>query len=380
MSLKEFLDTHPGPVAIILVIATVGVTVGVVQYIGSEREDSIRSAHIATLEATRAGYEKQISELTTRLLSIDRGLADAIGSSSTSFFDIQNLYIPASHLSRLSFEYVSFRDNKFLVDVPPGDAWTYRDTTEGAMLKETFGEAAHTLLPWLDSIPAIPLDQWKHSKTATIDVPLRSAVQAQLDLKTLRLTLFPYVFVQVVSRAQLEGLMRTGFGDAEREEERRKKLIGKILETLEEVHGSTGRGTEDTRTVGRSGSANRLVAADQLLGLLGPVIANDTAGYFLMSILNQGSGLVRILDDASFTTVTVQKKGNVLYLRTQVVVRGWLKTKERGKMIVDQETIISSFGEDIILVRTQVPSEHGPHEAYTWISQWLTGLRVPLFV
>ena len=48
-------------------------------------------------------------------------------------------------------------------------------------------------------------------------------------------------------------------------------------------------------------------------------------------------------------------------------------------MIVDQETIISSFGEDIILVRTQVPSEHGPHEAYTWISQWLTGLRVPLF-
>ena len=334
--MRKFVDNHPLAVAIVLVVTTASITFAVVNYFFEQHITSLNSKHtgkVANLEQdykTRIlDYETRISELNNRLVSINRGVSSRTNNDSeTSYFNVRKILVSREAVSQLSPEYESFQSSRFYVKPSSDKRWTHSQMSEAEFFQLVYSRK------FFENFPE---KLKRFLQNATVEL-WRSNDQLRMSFSTdnmpgfdqLELTLFPYVSAQTISRKDIstpDKNWRTVLGNE----------IGKV------------------------------------------VPSDDITAYFLYLELLSGQMFSQLIKDASFETLAIEKKGNVLYMKYQVNLRGSGKLSgEKETIVVVQEKIIFTTAEDLIVIETHVPTSSGVDEDFSWITQWLTNLRIPV--
>src|SRR5262249_38884624 len=115
VSLKKWLDSHPGPVVLGIAVSVATTTVALTTYFSDQlhktEKTQIESKHLL-----------EVSDLTTRLSSIERR---AGSDQSKRYFDVQSMQVSQSEVKSLPSQFTSFDDGNFFVNVPVNHAWNY---------------------------------------------------------------------------------------------------------------------------------------------------------------------------------------------------------------------------------------------------------------
>jgi hypothetical protein len=379
MGLKEFVEKHPAAVATVLVVASVSATSAVIGYLYTRSIDAKELLHEAKITELRTTFGTKISDLQRRLASIERGIG-----GSKRFFDITKISIASESLTTLSDTYHPFRDGKFFVDVPSSDKWHYEEITEGNLVRERLGEENYAMFfPAFarNVMDSAAVDIWRHSESSTIRLPLSKPYRHKVEGGSIKIKLFPYVTVQVMSHKQIEDIMSAMFMQIGEEEKKLDEAINKIAELSKALEDQTDRSDEmkSLELENQMAEAEKAPIIETLVDELNKVAFDDISGFFVFSYLATGFRFATIMEDTHYKILSLQKKGNVAYLRSQFLF-GTPKERSirREKIIMDQEVFVIATGREIIVVKIEVPSRHGRHDAFQWIAAWLSGLRVLL--
>ena len=363
--LREFVDRHPAATAIVLVFVSASATATILIYLHGRDTNLLNSAYRAELAQVRTemgnanrALKEENSDLITRMASIERGI-----EGDTVFFDITKLSIPSDTLRTLSESYRPFQDGKFFVNTPNLENWKHEKTTEGAFMEEQFGrELFHKMLPqaMITQLNNADLDIWRHTESLEFVATLRAIGSAKN--KGMKIPLYPHIKVQAFTKRQLQDAV-SSFLEPD--------SYSKILDEFSE-----------TNTQDQEFSIPELKTVDTIssaLESLSNAMFDDVTGILLMSILQQGYMFATLIEDSRFKVLSAQKKGNVLYLKAQIILQGsWGSSTNIERVILDREYFVIGTGQEFILIEISVPSQYGQHEAFQWVSTWLTGLRIPL--
>ena len=354
MSLKEFIDNHPATCVASLIVAAVAATGTVVDYLNDRSNEALVSKHAAELTELRTSLNAQIRDLTTRLNSIERRSGDG-----TTFFDVAKLTIPPSRSKTLPKEFRPYRDGSFFVNAPSGVKWRHEVTTEADLIRQRFGKYSPLLLPGhlSKSLETASIDLWRYSDSLELSLSVRQA-PGQASLSHVRLKFFPHVVVQLVSRQQIEELLKPQFSAS---------ALAKLLEDM------------STRASNLANRPQPSESTSSWVEELGDAMFDDVTGFILMSYMQLNYLARAMFEDARFKVLSLQKKGNVVYLRSQQVVHGAKEeADDKVKIVVEEELFLVGTGSEILLVKVHVPSKHGQHDAFGWTTAWLAGLRIAL--
>ncbi|MDE0035325.1 MAG: hypothetical protein OXU75_19645 [Deltaproteobacteria bacterium] len=346
MGLKEFIDNHPAVYTVSFIVAAIGATTAVVGNLNDRHTKALQHQHAAQLTDLRSSLNTQINDLATRLNSIERRFGD-----EAAFFDVTKLSIAPGQFKTLSTDYRPYQNGKFFVHVPPSDKWSHQQTTEGAYYREVLKEhlpVAGPMQSLMSQLDKAPVDIWRHSETLALSISLGDDTQ--------EVRLFPHILIQTMSRKQLEGLLQPILRD---------DVLTKIFDDLSEKV----RGYAEDRT--RDPTSSKWV--EELAGIM----FDDVTGFILMSRLQQHYMMATLLKKVRFRVLSIQKKGNVVYWRSQrIFYDDTDQTLE--KLLVDEEVFLVGTGSELVLVSVQVPSKHGQHDAFNWAAAWLAGLRIAI--
>jgi hypothetical protein len=350
MTLKKFLDSHPVATLIGLGAAVVSATASVTAYFGEHRvqTDKVR------LEAE---YKNEISSLKTRLASIER----KVGGDEKSFFDITRMIVAPDQVRALGSVYSSRANGAFFVSEPSQSAWKYVLTTELSVMKEALlgSVPEEALLQVLG--PALKLQNvhmWRADESVIVRPRARAGMERDAPA---RMKFYPYVIVQIMTEQQI-GSIFTSLGQATRDEE----ALARAVKTLRPL-------AEDSEAV----KGDRKLKVEEVLS---EMFQGDAAAVMMVGFVNLTLSMPQLYANAKGAVTSAQKKGNVLYLQTRlefadVQIEG---RSERTQVLVDTEYFVITSPQSVFVVKVQVPSFDGRSEAFSWIAQWLTGLRIPL--
>jgi hypothetical protein len=107
--------------------------------------------------------------------------------------------------------------------------------------------------------------------------------------------------------------------------------------------------------------------------------SGDLAAFVLNDTVVQGYALASQAQ-AGYHIISADKKGNVVYLRTQTVFDGVLLEASTSpvRIYLDEEIFFIAGRDKGLLVRIRIPSKDLRSEAYAWTQAWLTSLRIPI--
>lgn len=376
MGLKEFVEKHPAAIAISLIVASVSATTVVIDYLCDRNLDAKQSLHEAEITELRTTLGAKISDLNRSLATIERGVGE-----SKSYYDITKIFLKSESLSKLSTEHQSFQEGKFFVDAPSTDSWYHEETTEDALMSDRMGEVYTETTPTdiRNMLNSLTLDIWRHAVTLVFNLSLRKEYSEIFKTKSIKVKLYPHVFVQVLSKKRFKDIVSVTASSIAEEQKKMDDTIDRIAEPGKSLDHQTGKKDE---IVSPESTIQALMEVgafemEDFINAQSEVMFEDITGYLLSIVLRQGFEFANFMEGAIYRVLSAQKRDNVFYLRNQLVLYG---TKERSidteRIILDREIFVIGTVKDIILVNIEVPSHHGQHKAFDWIAVWLTGLRV----
>jgi hypothetical protein len=194
---------------------------------------------------------------------------------------------------------------------------------------------------------------------------------------------FPFVFIERVNNQKLREV--TGNFIDEQELEAKRKEVEKAKGTLGEDRSKmTSGGTPATSpSATESGSPGTPAEkpgsvqpsdAEAKEAVLNLFLDSDIVAYLLNYNLSGVILTAGIVKGASFGVFDIEKKGNVFYMHSRVVVPA---SGKRPKVYLDKESICIGDKEDTVMIQTCASSTdpQRPPDA-AWIAGWIAGLRV----
>lgn len=380
MDIKNLIETHPLPILLGVIITAVSTTTGVVSYFDTAKFD------IAKKELEIA-YKSDVSALKSRLVSIERKL----GNDEKTYFDISQLIITPNKVKELDNTYKSLKNGDFFYSQPVGKAWNYEFMSEGKFLGLKHGtidnSADREILKILD-IKNIHL--WREDKNFTISPKIQEKEFEGLAPKSL--TFFPLVSVQVISESEL--VSQTGSIISKLNED--KTNIDNIMKELDKLVSATKDNVD--RLIANSSDTSiddapqltepSVKLIDQTSGekkleieqYLATLYRGDLTAALLSGLITQSIQLAMVYDSTESALNSVQKKGNVLYVQmtlkfNSTTIEGYDKPTT---LIIERELFIVTKNDKIYLVQVEIPTTDGRSEAYGWVGQWLSSIRIPI--
>ena len=389
MPLKEFIEAHPLSVFLGIVIATISGTAGFVTYVESSKYDSAK----ISLEIE---HKSEVLALKTRLVSIERRL----GEDEKTYFDVSRLVITPDQVKALDQQYQTAPENLFFYVIPSGDRWKYDTISEGELLRLKLGDVGgdSILSKLADVLVEKNIHIWRDSNVMTV---LPAAKDGMADFAPKSLNFFPMVSVQVLSEKQFKSAMNAmssavdDISQSILSKEMEKILTDAQVDSLEPssasesepgttspVSSGVATNTLATEVGGQTddqGKANgqAKIEAEELLTKLW---RGDLIGQFLVAIISTAEELTNAYEGVEVKFDSIQKKGNVLYLQLKIYFASVkiLGVDAPQGLTVDREVFVVTNSKGLYVVTVEVPSTDGRSDAYAWVGQWLSGIRIPI--
>ena len=372
-SFKNLVNSHPIFVLLTFLVSTAGITAGVVQWFATKSAKLLQQTYeinikgyeinIRDYEINIKDYENNIKDLESRLASIRIG-----AGTDKLLLNVKDIQIARTNIRSLSPKYRGFEYNgapgQFYVSVPELRGWSRRSMTSMERTQEQFPDI---------SIPSgvveniLTRDKW---------VVWQSPQQIEVSVQdrggaNVRMILAPSVAISKMSYSEL------------------KAAIKDIDDTLLELQVTTKqRLSELVALLGRDSSGDRPASVppkggdgalnvDRTMDLLSVLYSGDMAAIILSGNL-MGRINFAVRYNGKYNLEAVEKKGNVLYLKS--VTRLNVEEQVNGSefLYLDQDVLIIGVGDHAIVIEVNVPSRNSRSDAYAWTRAWLTGLRLPI--
>lgn len=381
MTLKQFVEAHPLPTLVAVAVATASTTAGVIGYVEGTKWETYKSSF-------EAECRSDISKLKDNFTRIERKL----GSDDKTYFDVSQLTITPDRVKSLDQSYISGGDGLFFYTLPIGEVWKYQLVSEAELLslKMDAGDADQSMSKLQTALGKKNVHLWRKDQAYALVPKARNGLAPALPMT---LKFFPMVAVQTLSEGDIKqaiGGLKSIFED-ESDLEKLSKELDQLLKdlkaTLPEVEGPPASG--NLQVAGPSSVETRIdgnaphPSADKQLELeefLGNLFRGDMAATVLSGIVQQIVQFPQFFEGAESSLNSVQKKGNVLYMRmsmkfNDVQVVGFDKPQS---LTLDRETFIVTNSKNLYIVQVEVPTLDGRSEAYPWVGQWLSSIRIPI--
>jgi hypothetical protein len=338
MSFRESIENYPLVYLISCVVAAISVVAGAVTYYTNQKLEISESKNLLKIEKIEQKHAQEISSIQQRLASIERRMGD-----TTDFFDVTRIMIPKEKIRGALPNATLFKDKegRFYAFNPELDSnWAYEKTTELKLLQEISGinqEAFPKKL--IESSASVPLHMRRKKYVFNID-----------GVKGVKL-LFPLVFVQRVPHTSFP--QRIGVSLLEGGNEKHKET------RLEEI-----KGTQDKDKA-------------RLIELLDSIYRGDAAGMYLTILLEMEFQML-LTSNIRTEISSIQKKGNVIYTRLEskfsnIIVNG----EKEGEFYFTREIILVSNPDELVLIKTVIPTFDHRSEDFQWISGWFGSFGIP---
>jgi hypothetical protein len=370
MGIKDFVDNHPGSVIVGILIGTVSSTAAVMDILCQQRLDNEKTK-------IETEYQSQVTALKTRLASIERGIDPG---EEDSYFDVAQLIVTPDRIKVLDASYKAIGDGNFFIIEPSTSKWTYSFISSLEFNKLMLGDADPPveLSAITDFLAKKTIHIWK-SPNPIVVYPRLNGENEQVAPE---LSLYPMVSVEPISydflHAAFSKLM----------DEKREKDLSSTLKKMNELskeltilsseieipRKQQAASTDSDRLANKA--SMKLDMEEQLR----QVFRGDVAAVFLMGTMMQTLAFSQRFAQSQTELKTVQKKGNVVYLQAR---NSFEKIKIEGKesemgLFIDREVFLVTGARGLFLVTVQIPTLDGRSEAYPWVAQWLSGLRLPI--
>jgi hypothetical protein len=353
VSLKKWLDSHPGPTVLGIAISVATTTAAITTYFA----DQLHKAETAQIESKRL---VEVSDLRTRLSSIERR---AGSDQSKLYLDVQSMQVSPSEIRNLPSQFNSFDDGSFFLNAPISQDWSYdfmsyAEVAKLGVFKSLVDLSNNAALAKVLERKRIHV--W-YSKPA-------AEIKYAIDQGDLKLgTLTPYVKIQKVTQQDFAPTVTDVRSKA-------KKDAGTAIAEIERLkEGDPG--------------VERTVPTDvnsRATGIFENAFEDDRAGTVFMDTLVQNWLLPQIGPYISLNILSAQKQFNVMYadialrlLRTNIE-KSYDQTCKEGSsatVVIRREIFFVSYGRGGYLISSEVPTCDGRSKAFEWISEWLLGLK-----
>jgi hypothetical protein len=359
VSLKKWLDNHPGPIALGIAVSVATTTAAITTYF----TDQLHKAEQAQVENK---HLSEVSDLKNRLSSIERRAGP---EQSKRYVDVQSMQVSQSEVRNLADQFRSFDDGSFFLNAPKNQDWTYEflslpQSQRLGAFKLAFEQSNYSpeLLATLEqnkqhvwySKPAAESRYAFGSGELTLGGPLRSNVRIQKITRE-----------QVVANASAAA----GAGGKWRSQSETKN----VESTIDQIERLKKEASQDDS------------ADSETKGLFEHLYNGDTAGLVFVDILIQHLLIGMGGPNVSFGIVSAQKQLNVMYVDLELrlsrtkIEKSYDDSCKEGSgptIVIRREIFFVSYGSGAYLIWIEVPTCDGRSKAFEWISQWLTGLRL----
>src|SRR5262249_48414538 len=326
--------------------------------------------HAAELQRTKEDLTQKIREAEGRFLSIERHVG------TETIWDVSKVLVSQNQARALGSDFTYFDDLQVYLSIPKSEAWTLRQTNEAEFLGFIYGSK------WLNDFVATPLGRMMSGmKVACWRGPDAFEIETS-DPQVPVLHVFPYVLVERANNRKLREA--TGKFIDEQTLEAKQKAAEEAKRTLDEkrsekVQAETAEtspsasGTGSPGAVAKNPESRQQSEVETKEAALNFLLDSDIVGTILYSTISNVVWTAAIVKDASYNIASVEKKGNVFYIHSEIVFPA---SGTRPKVYLDKENICIGDKEDTVVIQTNAPStDRRPPEA-TWINGWLAGLRV----
>ncbi|MEX0955676.1 MAG: hypothetical protein WDZ83_10745 [Rhizobiaceae bacterium] len=359
MSIRDFLEAHPLSILLGVVVAAGSTTAGVVSFVDSSRYNLEK-------KQIEISHEREVSTLKDRLVSIER----RIGDDDLNFFDVSKLVITKDKVKALDGSYNTAEGAKFYYTVPNGNLWKYSFISEGEYFMMKIQEDRFTS-QMSQALKHKNFHLWAREEKVKIYPHVKDGKSGFVPDAII---FFPMVAVQVLEEDDfvsgvtsldrmlednnIDQITKTGGGSEIAEE------IATLIEG-EEILADSSRDVD--RKIELEEKLSQYYRGDLVLRMLSAVITASVA-------------IEDTYEDTRVEINTIQKKGNVLYIQMNIEFEsaGSSKGKSDIRLTVEREIFMVANSENFYLVQVEVPSADGRSDAYSWVGQWLSGIRIPI--
>jgi hypothetical protein len=365
-SLKEWLENHPA-IAVLGVAVSVGSVCSAVTAYLLERVNKAEK-----IEATNK-YNTQISDLTTRLSSIERRAGP---NQEKRYFDVQSMQVSLAEVRNLPAQFKNFDNGAFFLNAPISQTWNYAVLSEGEVAKlglwKTLVEAIYTDERMKSLAQVFKGHAWYSNSLANARFNIGSdSVEGSLvsHLHIIKVTRGDFATKAAAAAGMASDLRRT----PPRAE---SKKIGSAIEEIQRLK------EQDSPEARVEANAD---PEPEVKKMFEQLFDGDTAGMIFVDALIRKYSLAFISPNISFSILSAQKQLNVMYIDVNTSIsdatieKSFDETCKEGKgttIIVRHELFFVSYGEGGYIIDAQVPTCDGRSKAFDWITQWLAGLRI----
>ena len=363
MGLKQFVEENPFVILVSVAVAVATGTAGLTGYLLEKKHD-----------IDRAQTTSEIATLKSRLVSIER----KVGTDERSFFDVSTLIVTPERVKELDGSFKTMADGAFYVAAPAMTKWKYQHTSEYEIARESidFGDDGKMMQRLEPAIGKKNVHLWRHSDVISVNPFGKRGVEGVPK----KLSFFPYVCVQIMTDEDLRTML-SAFDKIMQEAPDVDAVVKKVDEASRNADASAKAvGTSQDRRLAeaatKSAAADAAVRTEQTLAAL---FRRDLTAQLLNGLIAQNMQFAEMFNGAQYMLRTALRRGNVFYTDTRVEFSNVkVDGKQIPRLIVDQEYFVVTGPSAVVLVKVQIPSFDGRAEAYSWVAQWLTGLRVSL--
>jgi hypothetical protein len=374
--LKEVIENHPFRVFVAASITAGTISAGIVAWFWNQSVSLKELAFQNQISGLKSEFGEQISDLKQRLISIERRV-----QGEKLYLDVSKIPIRSVDVPTLTASYKSFSQGKFFASPPTISPWTQTPASQLDLATDIFGERFGKMIGNMPGVGAVLSEKtgimWRGGDVRKIILQSNTPL-AQMDVREVRLR--PFVFAMPVD-SSLISRMAQGFKSLSTDKENEQGKIRARLEKLVvDVQKSGGGGNRIDSATGKESGQEAVTKNAQnvgikepemdLVNLLSTVSRDDLAG-FQFAVMSGGT----------FKVVATEKKGNVFYLRLNIVFSSAANVQKGGQagtVVFDEEFFFIGTPAGGLLVRTGIPSTDLRSEAYVWTQAWLTSLRVPI--
>jgi len=382
----EFLKDHPISILAGVIITTGSIVAGGTNHLAN-------SEHKIAINKLETKYINDVSSLKSRLASIER----KFGDQDLSYFDISRLIIPSNRIKTLDSKYIPVNNGEFFYTKPVGDTWDYANISEGQLysIKAGAGYQSDFDKKVANALDSKNIHLWKKNEDYVFSPLTKGNI---ITPSATKIRFFPMVAVQSMSEEDFKSQLGN-LNSVIEEEQSKDGALGDLLDSISEVTAELEQELPDTDnglSTDQQHTPQKFVSlqqkqtdinvdqtGDQKLEIerqLAEHYRGDLTAFLLGGLIQQSIALSQTIQNVSFDLESVQKKGNVLYLQMSlrfldVAIEGH---SERQDLLVDREVFVVSNRDKLFIVQVEVPTLDGTSEAYSWVAQWLGGIRVPV--
>jgi hypothetical protein len=369
---REWLESRPLVVLVGVAVAVSSATATLATYFFEKEKKITEQSHAAELQQAKSDLAARIKDLEGRLLSIERHVG------TETIWDVNRILVPSSQVKALGSDFAYFDDLQCYLAVPKSGAWTFKQTNElefyamvsgPGWLKDQLATSTGKLMS------SLKIFCWRRPDAFEIET---SVPQVPV------LHVFPYVVIERVNNRKMRE--DTGKFIDEEELEAKQKAAAEAKRTLDEKRDEkipsdtaaispSASATGSPQAGGESPGPTSLSEVEARKDALNRLFDADFISMMLDINISSGAQISAFVQGASFHVLDIEKRGNVFYMRSQIV---FPPSGPRPKVYFDREMICVGDNEDTVMVLTGAPSTDQRPPEGPWIYSFLAGLRVVL--